>query len=186
MQSHSFEQIVADLQAKFLPLDEDFSTYYLVEKSSDDAVIKQQVLKQLAVVLPESFSQFAGTYDLADFSLGPFCFGCQKEQSYWTHLLAINTPDEWGGCWWTGVERPREWLVIALSDPYAVLINCTTGAIYALDGELTLSKALMLAPDFMSFFHAAACQYLYQVEAHVIARYLHVPVEAWQAYSTIE
>ncbi|MFT0212768.1 hypothetical protein VQ643_09140 [Pseudomonas sp. F1_0610] len=186
MHSHSIAQIRADLRARFMPLGEAFSAYYLVEKSWDDSAIKQQVLKQLAVTLPKDFQQFADDYDLADFSLGPFCFGYQKEKSYWSYLLAINTVDAFGGCWWDTVERPAEWLVIALSDPYAVLINCTTEAIYALDSELGLSKALMLAPDFMSFFQAAGCQYLYQVQAQAIAHYLNVPAQAWQVYSVVE
>ena len=45
-------------------------------------------------------------------------------------------------------------IIIANGDPYTILLDCQSGAVYALDAEMTYDEKLWLAPDFLAFVRA--------------------------------
>ena len=45
-------------------------------------------------------------------------------------------------------------IIIANGDPYTILLDCQSGAVYALDAEMTYDEKLWLAPDFLVFIRA--------------------------------
>ena len=45
-------------------------------------------------------------------------------------------------------------IIIANGDPYTILLDCQSGAVYALDAEKTYDEKIWLAPDFLEFVRA--------------------------------
>ena len=45
-------------------------------------------------------------------------------------------------------------LIIANGDPYTILLDCQSGAVYAVDAEMTYDEKIWLAPDFLAFVRA--------------------------------
>lgn len=50
--------------------------------------------------------------------------------------------------------QERGLIIIANGDPYTILLDCQSGAVYALDAELTYDEKIWLAPDFLVFVRA--------------------------------
>lgn len=45
-------------------------------------------------------------------------------------------------------------IIIANGDPYTILLDCQSGAVYALDAEMNYDEKIWLAPDFLAFVRA--------------------------------
>ena len=45
-------------------------------------------------------------------------------------------------------------IIIANGDPYTILLDCKSGAVYAVDAEMTYNEKIWLAPDFLAFVRA--------------------------------
>lgn len=45
-------------------------------------------------------------------------------------------------------------IIIANGDPYTILLDCQSGAVYAVDAEMTYDEKIWLAPDFLVFVRA--------------------------------
>ena len=50
--------------------------------------------------------------------------------------------------------QERGLIIIANGDPYTILLDCKSGAVYAVDAEMTYDKKIWLAPDFLAFVRA--------------------------------
>ena len=45
-------------------------------------------------------------------------------------------------------------IIIANGDPYTILLDCQSGAVYALDAEMTYAEKIWLSQDFLAFVRA--------------------------------
>lgn len=45
-------------------------------------------------------------------------------------------------------------IIIANGDPYTILLDCQSGAVYALDAEMNYDEKIRLSPDFLAFVRA--------------------------------
>lgn len=45
-------------------------------------------------------------------------------------------------------------IIIANGDPYTILLDCQSGAVYAVDAEMTYDEKIRLSPDFIAFIRA--------------------------------
>ena len=45
-------------------------------------------------------------------------------------------------------------IIIANGDPYTILLDCKSGAVYAVDAEMTYDEKIWLSPDFLAFVRA--------------------------------
>ena len=50
--------------------------------------------------------------------------------------------------------QERGLIIIANGDPYTILLDCQSGAVYALDAEMNYDEKIWLAPDFLAFVRA--------------------------------
>ena len=50
--------------------------------------------------------------------------------------------------------QERGLFIIANGDPYTILLDCQSGAVYALDAEMTYDEKIWLASDFLAFVRA--------------------------------
>lgn len=45
-------------------------------------------------------------------------------------------------------------IIIANGDPYTILLDCQSGAVYAVDADMTYDEKIWLSPDFLAFVRA--------------------------------
>ena len=50
--------------------------------------------------------------------------------------------------------QERGLIIIANGDPYTILLDCQSGAVYALDAEMNYDEKIWLTPDFLAFVRA--------------------------------
>ncbi|MER1720770.1 nuclease, partial [Proteus terrae] len=62
--------------------------------------------------------------------------------------------------WWIGDKRPENIIVIALSDPYTILLNTQTGNVFAMTSESSMDSFEHIAVNFCVFFRAVATLFL--------------------------
>ena len=123
----------------------------------------------LGVVLPISFRQFLSQYQVDDFSMANVQFG--QGEAYLHHVFTMNHQDTL--CpWWQGKMRPVNQLLMALTDGYALILDASTGAVWALEQEN--SGMDLVAHDFESFFRVLATVYLSEVGLDEVLAQLHV------------
>ncbi len=87
---------------------------------------------ELGVRFPESFKEMILLYDFGELDIGGVFFG--QKGDYLEFLRSANAPDvdpAWrlDPVWWGSGVRPRDYLMIAGTDGYVVLLNITDGSI---------------------------------------------------------
>lgn len=50
--------------------------------------------------------------------------------------------------------QERGLIIIANGDPYTILLDCQSGAVYAIDAEMNYDEKIWLTPDFLAFVRA--------------------------------
>lgn len=136
----SIEQVVHELDSQFQPLEPDLVGFRLVGPglSRDDI---RDLESKLSLHLPESFRLVATKFNLGSLTIGPTVFG--SSGLYAVDLLALNSqPDTQ---WWGGGGRPEALLMIANSDPFEVILDCSTGEILALQHGRQLNETSIVA-----------------------------------------
>lgn len=148
----TFDEITKALEDKFSSLGEDLNDLILLKRTTPftDLGLLEQTLM---LSLPDDFTSFISLYNLDNFSLFNISFGCGED--YLERLSILNSPNELTQ-WWTGDKRPENMIVIALSDPYTLLLNTQTGAVFAMTDESTMEGIEHIATHFSLFFKAAA------------------------------
>lgn len=140
----TIEEVRRGLDAEFLPLEPGLTGLRLiVGGSSADALT--QVQNRLNFQFPEAFNRIASEFDLGDLAIGPVSF-CGSGD-YLSELLQLNEDVKW----WGQGARPADWLMVANSDPYAFLLNATSGRVSAFDHDRGWSQAVDVAEDFEYF-----------------------------------
>ncbi|MEB8641882.1 nuclease [Cronobacter muytjensii] len=87
---------------------------------------------ELNIKICNDFLLFLETYDLDNFSLGNVAFGTGED--YVNTLIELNKENEFNH-WWLGHRRPESVIVIAICDPYTILLNNNNNKIYGMSGE---------------------------------------------------
>ncbi|SQI38856.1 Uncharacterised protein [Leminorella richardii] len=144
------EEIERRLSEKFLPFDKDMDLGYLILKkkaiaSSDIKTVEQT----LAIDFPEDFKALTSDYDFDSFSLGKVQFSSNGE-AYFPFLVEANQDNDFN-TWWVGDRRPEGIVVIALTDPYTILLNTYDGAVYAMTSESSVDDFERIASNFSLF-----------------------------------
>lgn len=164
----SIAQIQQELQERFTPLLEEMpelEVYLLQERSTPCSVT--QLEQALNVTLPPAFLAFLNQYDLDAFTLGPVTFGIESD--YVTHLLDLNGESA-ESPWWSGPQRPVQQLVIATSDPYAIVLDCNDQKVYAITDTPGAEDREPVAADFELFIRGIGTGFVLEADADDIAR----------------
>jgi hypothetical protein len=110
--------------------------------------------------LPLSFREAAAQWDLSRLELG--CFGFATDGDYLSRLLQLNAAVP-GLEWWGDRDepaRPADLLAIAHGDPFMVLLDMKSGAIYAHAVDDGSANTQCVAPSLDTFLRAAGTCYL--------------------------
>ncbi|QIG07003.1 SMI1/KNR4 family protein [Proteus sp. ZN5] len=152
----TLDEITKALEDKFSPLGEDFNDLVLLKRTTPftDLNFLEQTL---TLSLPDDFTSFISLYNLDNFSLFNISFGCGED--YLERLFMLNSPNEFAQ-WWIGDKRPENVIVIALSDPYTILLNTQTGNVFAMTSESSMDSFEHIAANFFAFFSAVATLFL--------------------------
>jgi SMI1-KNR4 cell-wall len=163
-----FSEIQAQLLEFFLatPIDlREGSTDLLLKESNLDIESVEKVEAILKVKFPDSFKQTILQYDFGDLALGGVWFG--RKANYAEYLIKENTCHtkdkkigSYFATWWGGGERPSNYLSIADSDGYIILLNIETGKIMACDRTESYQEAKLIASDLRIFLQAIATVYI--------------------------
>ncbi|MDI7494481.1 nuclease [Cronobacter dublinensis] len=115
--------------------------FYPYQEEMDDLILKKRACalanlskleSELNIKICNDFLLFLEAYDLDNFSLGNVTFGTGED--YVNTLIEINKENEFNH-WWLGHRRPESVIVIAISDPYTILLNNNNNKIYGISGE---------------------------------------------------
>ena len=115
--------------------------FYPYQEEMDDLILKKRACalanlskleSELNIKICNDFLLFLEAYDLDNFSLGNVTFGTGED--YVNTLIEINKENEFNH-WWLGHRRPESVIVIAISDPYTILLNNDNNKIYGISGE---------------------------------------------------
>ena len=136
----------------------------------------------MGLSLPTSFRGFLNHYQVDDFSVANVQFG--QGEAYLHHVFAMNHADAL--CpWWQDEMRPVNQLLIAVTDGYALVLDVSMGAVWALDNEDSTMD--LVAHDFEDFFHALASVYLSAVGLDEVLALLNVePSGFWAQQSQLK
>ncbi|MDK1252859.1 SMI1/KNR4 family protein [Cronobacter dublinensis] len=119
------------LREKFYPYQEEMDDLILKKRTCTLANLSK-LESELNIKICNDFLLFLETYDLDNFSLGNVTFGTGED--YVNTLIEINKENEFNH-WWLGHRRPESVIVIAISDPYTILLNNDNNKIYGISGE---------------------------------------------------
>ena len=156
-----FDDIINELDLLFLniPIDNRVALSDLtLKKSKLDLNTLKQLESTLKTSLPETFKEVILKYDCGDLTLGGVTFGYQD--NYAEYLIKRNIEGEGFLSWWGLDTRPSEYLSIADSDGFMILINTKTGQILAYERIGPYSEAQVVASNFKLFLQAAGTIYI--------------------------
>lgn len=142
----TIQEIADTLDAEFRPLEPDICGLRLVEPGLQAREIID-VERDLGVQLPESFSSIVQEFDLGSLTIGPTVFGTGS--NYSELLRGVNRDSEFP--WWGSGSRPSSRVMVGNSDAFAVLLDCGSGEVMALEHGADHSKAVVVARDFSVF-----------------------------------
>jgi len=140
----SVEDIRAGLDRQFLPLEPMLVGFRLIEKPTlADAI--EHAESALATAFPDDFRDLIARFDFGHLTIGPIVFGTSGD--YLAEIVELNEKTRW----WGHGERPNNRLMIANSDPFAILLEAGSGFVYALDPDLGPQRSRKIADSFTSF-----------------------------------
>ncbi|SCC12963.1 hypothetical protein GA0061071_106175 [Kosakonia oryzendophytica] len=153
------------LAEKFLPLEGEMDELLLKQRREPvgDICALEQILN---VRLSGDFLAFLSRYDLDHFSLGNIAFGTGED--YLAQVIALNQSEAFNR-WWPGVSRPEGIIVIALSDPYTLLLNTLNQRVYAITSEPTAADDDPVADSFALFIRGVGSLFLQAAHPQEVA-----------------
>lgn len=140
----SLEEIKKGLDEKFLPLEPMLEGFRLVEDGLEESSLASCEAR-IGVKFPADFRAALLRYDFNNFTVGPVAF-CATG-NYLEELIVYNE----GARWWGESSRPQDLIMIANSDPFAILLNVDTGEVLGMDPELGWGQSTKLAADFVKY-----------------------------------
>ena len=150
------EDIEGRLSTKFSAFNGELDDLKLL-RPTEPVLGIEQMEKQLGIQLPEDFLSFIMAYNIDNLSLGRVAFGCGK--SYPGFIIEMNQYNGFNH-WWLGDNRPEGIVVIAISDPYTILLNTLDKRVYAMTSESTMDEFELVATNFNLFIRALGSLFL--------------------------
>lgn len=149
----SFDEIQYGLDKEFLPLEPVLEGFRLKSPGLGvEELTKCEFL--LRVVFPADFRMLISVYDFGNLTIGPIAFCASGDYS--NELFEYNEKVSW----WGDGPRPVNLIMVANSDPYAIVLNVESGEVLAIDPDLGLEKASMIAESFESFVRGVGSVFL--------------------------
>ena len=133
-----------------------FSVYVPSNAVPEDALqMLLRVEEEFSVSLPPTFADAAMKWDLSRLALGCIKFADDGDYARRVSKLNAATP----GCEWWGdrdewESRPPDLLAISGGDPFVILLNLETGAIYSHAVDDGSAKTCLVAPQLDIFLRA--------------------------------
>ena len=137
----STQEIKQGLDREFMPLEPMLTGLRLIEGGLSDAAL-DAFERNLDLLLPPTFREVVKKYDFGRLTIGPVVF-CNTGD-YLAELTKLNTTV----AWWSERSRPVNLLMVANSDPFAILLNLESGEVMAMDAERGLQAACTIAHNF--------------------------------------
>lgn len=159
----NFDEIVEKLDIFFIDVPTDIKadlTELIFKKSQLNPSAIQQLQEIFKIRLPQLFANILMIYDFGDLTLGGITFG--YHENYVEYLIKRNIEREGFLNWWGIDSRPYNYLAIADSDGFVILLNTETGEIASYERINSYLNAQVIASDFMLFLQAAASIYIWR------------------------
>lgn len=150
------EDIEGRLSTKFSAFHGELDDLKLIKRTEPISDV-YLVEAQLGIQLPEDFLSFITAYNIDNLSLGRVAFGCGT--SYTDSIIEINQYSGFNH-WWLGDCRPEGIVVIAISDPYTILLNTLDKQVYAMTSESAMDEFELVATTFSLFIRALGSLFL--------------------------
>lgn len=140
----SFEEIQKGLDNEFIPLEPMLKGYRLNKGGLDENVLSK-CESTLSLGFPPDFRRLISIYDFGNLTIGPVAFCATGDYS--SELIEYNEHV----VWWGESQRPSNLIMIANSDPFAILLDVNTGDILAMDLELGWQNSVKISENFENF-----------------------------------
>ncbi|HDT6506968.1 TPA: nuclease [Klebsiella aerogenes] len=156
-------------------LEEKFS---LFDGEMDDLILKKRVKmsddyklieREFNIKLDSEFVAFTSLFNLDCFSLGNIVFG--SGDAYVNRLIRINKGNDLEK-WWSGRERPRFMIAVAISDPYTILLDTRNGKVYAVTSEPGESDDMPVALGFYYFIRGIGSVFLKSMPSSEVVNFV--------------
>lgn len=146
-----FEEIQNELDNFFLPLEPMVHGCRLLDSRLESDEVRR-CERDLNVSFPKPFRSLLLSYCIDNLAIGQIAFLTSGD--YLSGLTRFNVPGNilWGNFWWVDGDRPQDIILIALSDPYSILLNCATGAVSAFVSDDGWEERYVVAMDLECFF----------------------------------
>lgn len=165
---YNLEQIKRKLDDEALldssGLDDDFIDRLRLK---DTSVLEENINNlefTLQLKLPQSFKEVILKYDFGHLILGQVTFG-STEDNYVQYLKSKNVKQDNAQkhlifYWWGEGERPKDFIMIATTDGYIILLNVKTGNIHAFSRIKRWVENELVSTNFELFLCAIGTIYL--------------------------
>lgn len=153
MKLMSLDKIQKGLDEEFLPLEPIIEGFRLKKLDPDDNAL-DKVETEISVLFPSDFRRIISTYDFGNFTIGPIAFCATGD--YGAELIEYNQSVAW---WGEGL-RPANLIMIANSDPHAIILDVSSGEMLVIDPEVGASRAKTVASSFDAFVRGAGSVFL--------------------------
>jgi hypothetical protein len=141
----TISEIQQGMDGKFAPLEPSLTGFRLIPVGVPETALVQ-FEREVATPLPCAFREAIQAFDFGRLTIGPVVFGSTGD--YLKKLRNLNTNVKW----WGEGKRPANLLMVANSDPYAILLDLVTGGVRAMDAERGWKNATEVANGFMAYF----------------------------------
>jgi hypothetical protein len=140
----SMQEIKQGLDKEFLPLEPMLTGLRLIEGGFSDGAL-YEFERSMNLLLPVAFREIVKEYDFGKLTIGPVVF-CNMGD-YLAELTKLNSKVAW---WGSGI-RPANLLMVANSDPFAILLNLENGEVLVMDVEQGWQASSTVAHSFDLF-----------------------------------
>lgn len=144
------ESIQSRLDGQFIALEPMVMGLRLVPKHNQESDLSE-CERTLGVIFPPSFVALATHFDFGYLTIGPIAF-CSRGD-YFAWLIDTNKKGSQNDlAWWPGAHRPEGLVMIANSDPFAILLNTKSERVLAFShGTDSVSESFVIADRFDLF-----------------------------------
>ncbi|EKY2032102.1 nuclease [Cronobacter sakazakii] len=153
------------LHMRFAPFQGEMDDLILKKRNSPLANLAK-LESELNIKICNDFLSFLNSYDLDSFSLGNVAFG--SGENYINTLLELNKNNDFNH-WWVGNKRPEGVILIAISDPYTILLNNNDNKDYGITGESYQYQENEISKNFELFVRGVGTLFLKEGTASEVA-----------------
>ena len=143
----SISDIQQGLDRKFVPLEPLLTGLRLIPANVPQTALEESE-RQLATPFPAAFRDLIKAFDFGRLTIGPVAFGHTGD--YLKELTHLNTQVRW----WGEGQRPAHLLLVANSDPYAILLDTGTGGVRAMDPGRDRKTSTDIGNGFQTYIRA--------------------------------